>query len=163
MTITKIDLKALRTADTVLFRLSHFEVINSREKQGKMQLEAIKRTPNDLWDKEKYYYIDIDFRVSLYNLGELVAGPQLFYSVWDNRQWKTIAKHIKEGDRLIAEWIAEPGDAMTKNYLYLNVERTLPSRKINEQRYLIGVDARPKGQERYMMVPLTTSEYAICL
>jgi hypothetical protein len=160
MAITKIDLKALRSADKVCFRLSDFEKINYRENQGKMQIECIKDVKDDPWNRELYYYVDIDFQVSLYNVGERVAGPQLFHSMWDVRQWETIAKQIKEGDRLIAEWHCEPGETTTINRLYLNVERTLPSRKINEQRYLIAVDARPAGQERYMMVPLITPTYA---
>ena len=162
--LTKIDLKALRTADQICFRLSNFSKDSLRRQHGTCRIEAKKDIENDPWQTEKYHFVDTDFHVYFYKSDQqVVKDKQCFFLLWNSRVWATIAKSLKEGDTLLTEWVCDVGDDLIRNSLTLVVQRQLPSGKFTTFEYLIGHDARQKEYAQYMMVPLITPEYSIAI
>jgi len=115
--ITKMDIKALRQADRVVFDIN--EII------------AIKELENDPFDSERKYAVPVKYNVETY--GKNIKIRKAFHWLaWakGNAVWQTITKLLRAGDEITLNWCKGWGDnellkdaGLTEDALYLHIRR----------------------------------------
>jgi len=115
--LTKMDIKALRQADTIVFE--------------KNNIVGIKEIKNDPFDTEQRYAVPVEHNIETY--GRDIKVRNVFYMInWakGNVVWQTISKMLKTGDEIILDWKIGWGDSdlllkagITEDALYLHIKR----------------------------------------
>lgn len=90
--LTAVDLKALRTADDLVFRCI----------DGASTIKCIKRVTGDPWQTEKYYSIDVESHGAK-DASEFCNSSQY------HEEMRTTLKHLKVGDLLTLAWHKDYG------------------------------------------------------
>jgi len=113
--ITKMDIKALKKADSVVFHIN--EII------------AIKEKEDDPFP-EMQYAIPVDYEKEAYGKDMFYKAQYVLMWAKDNAVWQTIISLLREGDKIILSWKKGWGDnelledaGLTEDALYLKVQR----------------------------------------
>lgn len=96
--LTKNDIKALKTCDSLVFRYSN----------NQSRIEAIKEVKNDPWETEKRYIINVNTEKCSNYIKEATTH------IYNNTIWKTITEILKENDTIYLQWYP---DAHTNQYM----------------------------------------------
>ncbi len=168
--LSKVDVKALRQADSVSF---HFT-------DGKHQIVARKtiENPGPFDDKQKTYSIDVLGDVVVYDKdgnrdreSPATCYASVYQWKYDTSVWKTIASILKHGDVITLEWFAgSVNDYMREvrggvdvgpihnDELYLIV-RQVGKNKKHPLKFLVETRVSPANSAR--MVRVSQKEYTL--
>ena len=115
--LTKMDIKALRQADTIVFEKNH--------------IIGIKELKNDPFETERRYAVPVEYNIETY--GRNIEVRNVFHMInWakGDAVWQTISKMLKTGDEIILDWKIGWGDTdllskagITEDALYLHIKR----------------------------------------
>ena len=115
--ITKMDMKALRQADRIVFNIN--------------KIIAIKEIKNDPFVDEREYEIPAEYNVETY--GKNIKIRKAFHWIgWakGNAVWQTITKLLRAGDEITLNWCKGWGDnellknaGLTEDALYIHIRR----------------------------------------
>jgi len=84
--LTKMDLKALKRADMIVFRLN--------------EIEAIKEIDNDPFETEKKYSIPVEYKTD----SDIKEAFHMKFSAKVDMAWQTIVSLLRVGDEIILDW-----------------------------------------------------------
>jgi len=110
--LTKMELKALKRADMIVFRLN--------------EIEAIKEIHNDPFETEKRYSIAVEYKTD----GNIKEAFHMKFGPKVDMAWQTIVSLLRVGDEIILDWKKEAwtNDLLRKaglveDALFLHVRR----------------------------------------
>jgi len=113
--ITKMDIKALRQADSVVFHINEIIAIKEKEEDPFPEMQ---------------YAIPVDYEKEAYGKGMFYKAQYVLMWAKDNAVWQTIISLLREGDKIILSWKKGWGDnelledaGLTEDALYLKVQR----------------------------------------
>lgn len=115
-TLTKEHLKALRTADSICF--DHYK----GPKGGTGKIRAIKRTPKDIWEKEKTIEVPAVSTVRGYGTcheriqvsPDTISCFDMAHSAQYDEELQTILSLLRVGDEIEMVWVAGGGNGYVK-------------------------------------------------
>lgn len=103
--LTKVDLKALRSADAICF--DHY----SEKGEPRRGIRAIKKVENDPWDTERTHFVPCRSHVAVYDRDSFGASAtdeakcfQMINCAQYDDYWKTIVGLLREGDEVVLKW-----------------------------------------------------------
>src|SRR6185503_797261 len=111
-TLTKLNVKQLRTADTICFSASK----DGKGGQITSHMTMVKKENKDGWGER--INIEVDSQFQIYNqtkrvfVGDLMSIKAFMSVTYANSelQWQTIARSIKEGDKLRLLWVDQTSE-----------------------------------------------------
>ena len=110
--LTKMDLKALKRADSIAFFMN--------------EIQAIKEIENDPFETERKYSIPVQFETD----AKITKAFHMINWAKGDAAWQTIVSLLRTGDEIILSWKKGWGDnklledaGMTEDALYLRVRR----------------------------------------
>ena len=150
--LDKLDLKALRTCDTVIFRLENRKCV----------IECVKEIKNDPWGSQKAHIINTRYKEQIFNTGgnphEIRHGFYYLGCAEFHEEWQTISHLLKVGDILAVEWMADNNtDVHRKHELHADEVKLEVCR--NEKRMLFSIGYQVGYDNSARMIKLQEKVY----
>ena len=113
--LTKMDIKALRQADTIVFHIN--KITAMREKEGYPF-------------SEMRYTVPVEYEKEAYGKGTISTAYYVLPWAKNEEVWQTISSLLKNGDKIILSWKKGWGDnellenkGLTEDALFLKIKR----------------------------------------